>query len=128
MRRRLLWWRRRNAIFELYLLMLVTGWSMNLFLTDVFDSNDLYVVMGQIAEQHVWALLLVGWLVLYAAAVWFMSRRGRIVALFLIAWWWASVAIMLAEASPISTGVVAYGATSLSCIMSFVSHTVNPDD
>lgn len=125
MRRRILWWRRRNAVFEIYLLILVTGWSLNLFLTDVFNSSDLYRVMRQIADQQVWGLLLVGWLVLYAAATWRMSRRGRAVSLLLIAWWWASVAIMLARVSLISTGVVAYGATSFSCVVSFVVHMVN---
>ena len=128
MRRYWVWWRGYTALFEGFLVILVAGWAINLFVTDVFDSNVLYSVMNQVANQTTWGSVLLIWLTFYAVSLWRMSSRGRIVALLLISWWWASVAIMLFRSQPDSTGVVAYGATALSCIIAAVYHMQRAND
>ncbi len=128
MRRRLMWWRGYTVLFEAFLVMLVAGWTINLFVTDVFDSNVLYSVMNRVANQTTWGVVLLAWLTLYTVSLWRMSSRGRIAALLLISWWWASVAIMLFWSQPASTGVVAYGATALSCIVAAVYHMQRAKD
>ncbi len=118
MRRRLMWWIDYTTIFELYLLLLVSGWAINLLVTEVFNSNDLYRVMRQLADQHTWAWVLMVWLGVYGWSFGRMHRRGRAMTLLFMAWWWASIAVMLGQASLVNTGVVAYGSTSLGCIVS----------
>lgn len=111
--RRWEWWFKRTAFFEAYLILVVVGWTYTLLFTELFDSNSLYNVMARFAEERTWGALLLGWLGGYGWSYWRMSMRGRTTCLILIVWWWATVTVMIWRASPVSTGVVAYGALAI---------------
>lgn len=105
------WWLRRTVFFEIYLIILVAGWVLNLLFTDSFSTSAIYATLRSFANQYVWAVALTLWLIFYAWSCCRKSERGRIAALSIIAGWWATVAVTIYISSPlsVSTGVVAYG-------------------
>lgn len=108
------WWsERRTVFFELHLVMTAFGWAVDLLVSDVFASNQVYAAMNAIAGQDVWAGLLLIWLGIYGLSVWLKNQRGRVACLTVISGWWAFVAAMLFVVSPVSTGVVVYGSMAI---------------